>query len=79
MSQDKNSFYLEDENRAVEELEHARDVVERHFYQLRDEALNSDQLWKMRVDLQDACDNIMLATRHIERMQRYIASTEKAE
>jgi hypothetical protein len=79
MSQEQNSFYLEDENRAVEELEHARNVVERHFYQLRDEALSSQQLWKMRVDLQDACDTIMLATRHIERMQRFIAETEKAE
>jgi hypothetical protein len=79
MSQDQNSFYLEDENRAVEELEHARSVVTGHFYQLRDEALSSQQLWKMRVDLQDACDTIMLATRHIERMQRYIAETEKAE
>jgi len=79
MSQEQNSFYLEDENRAVEELEHARNVVERHFYQLRDEALNSQQLWKMRVDLRDACDTIMQATRLIERMQRYIATTEKAE
>jgi hypothetical protein len=78
MSQEQNSFYLEDQSLAVEELEHARNVVERHFYQLRDEALSSQQLWKMRVDLQDACDNIMLATRLIEGLQRSVEALEKA-
>jgi hypothetical protein len=79
MSQQQNSFYLDDENCAVEKLWHAREVVERHWYELDNEALSSHQLFKMRIELRDACDTIMLATRHIERMQRYIAETEKAE
>jgi len=57
-------------DRAVELLEEARNVVERHFFNLRDEDLSADQLFSMRIALQDACDTIMLATRHIERLQR---------
>jgi hypothetical protein len=67
---------LSDTDRAVEMLEEARNVVERHFYELRDEELDSDALFVMRIALQDACDTIMLATRHIERVQR---SQEAAE
>jgi hypothetical protein len=66
----------QDESTAIDMLEQARNVVERHFYELRDEELNSDQLFEMRIALQDACDTIMLATRHIERMQRAVEATE---
>ena len=66
------------EKRALEELERVRYVAEHHFYQLRDEALNSDQLWKMRIELQDTCDSIMMATRHIEGLQRSVEAIEKA-
>ena len=69
---------LSDTDRAVEMLEEARNVVERHFYNLRDEVLDSDQLFEMRIALQDACDTIMLATRHIERVQRSVEATEEA-
>jgi hypothetical protein len=61
---------------AIEMLEEARNVVERHFYELRDEVLDSDQLFTMRIALQDACDTIMLATRHIEKLQREVEATE---
>ena len=66
----------QDESTAIDMLEQARNVVERHFYELRDEELNSDQLFEMRIALQDACDTIMLATRHIERLQRAVEATE---
>lgn len=58
------------EDRAVEMLEEARNTVEKYFYLLRDEELDSDQLFEMRIALQDTCDTIMLATRHIEKLQR---------
>lgn len=66
----------QDESTAIDMLEQARNVVERHFYELRDEELDSTQLFEMRIALQDACDTIMLATRHIERMQRAVEATE---
>ena len=69
---------LSDTDRAVEMLEEARNTVERHFYNLRDEVLDSDQLFEMRIALQDACDTIRLATRHIERVQRSVEATEEA-
>lgn len=69
---------LSDTDRATEMLEEARNTVERHFYALRDEVLDSDQLFEMRIALQDACDTIMLATRHIERVQRSVEATEEA-
>ena len=61
---------------AIEMLEEARNVVERHFYELRDEVLDSDQLFTMRIALQDACDTILLATRHIQKLQREVEATE---
>jgi hypothetical protein len=64
---------------AIEMLEEARNVVERHFYELRDEVLDSDQLFTMRIALQDACDTIMLATRHIEKLQREVEATEPSQ
>jgi hypothetical protein len=69
---------MTDTDRATELLEQARNVVERHFYELRDEELDSTQLFEMRIALQDACDTIALATRHIERVQRSVEATEEA-
>ena len=69
---------MTDTDRATEILEQARNTVERHFLALRDEELNSDQLFEMRIALRDACDTIMLATRHIERVQRSVESREEA-
>jgi len=67
---------LTDEERAIEMLEQARNVIERHYYLLRDEVLTSDQLFEMRIDLQDMTDTVGLACRHIERLQRAVELTE---
>lgn len=67
---------VSDSDRATELLEEARNTVERHFLALRDEVLDSDQLFEMRIALQDACDTIRLATRHIESVQRSVEATE---
>jgi predicted Zn-dependent protease len=64
------------ETLAIEFLEQAFNVIESNFRQLRDENLNSLQLFEMRIALQDACDTIMLATRHIECVQREVELTE---
>ncbi len=58
-------------------VEEARNVIESKFYLLRDEELNSDQLFEMRIALRDACDTIMLATRHIEKLQREAEASEE--
>ena len=71
-----NVNVLSDQDKATELLEEGRNVVEKYFYLLRDEELNSDQLFEMRIALQDACDTIRLATRHIERVQRSVEATE---
>jgi hypothetical protein len=67
---------VSDEARALEMLEEVRNIVESKFYLLRDEELNSDQLFNMRITLRDACDTLMIATRHIERVQRAVEDTE---
>ena len=51
-------------------LEQAFAVVEGSFYNLRDEALNAEQLFDMRIRLQDATDTINEACRYIEQLQR---------
>jgi hypothetical protein len=65
-----------DEARALEMLEEVRNIVESKFYLLRDEVLDSDALFSMRIALRDACDTLMIATRHIERVQRAVEATE---
>jgi branched-subunit amino acid aminotransferase/4-amino-4-deoxychorismate lyase len=67
------------EDTAVVLLEQARNTVEAHLHQLRDEVLDSTQLFEMRIALQDACDVIREATQHIERVQRSVEATEPAE
>jgi hypothetical protein len=67
---------LTNEDRATELLEEARNTLEKYFYLLRDEALDSDQLFEMRIALQDATDTIGLACRHIEQVQREVEATE---
>lgn len=67
---------LSNEDRATEMLEEARNVVEKYFYLLRDEVLDSDQLFEMRIALQDATDTISIACRHIEAVQREVEATE---
>lgn len=71
-----NVNVLNDEDKATELLEEARDVVESAFYNMRDEVLDASKLFEMRIALQDACDTIMLATRHIERVQRRVEASE---
>jgi hypothetical protein len=65
-----------DEAQALEMLEEVRNIVESKFYLLRDEVLDSDALFSMRIALRDACDTLMIATRHIERVQRAVEATE---
>lgn len=72
MTQDNTA----DLDQATDLLEEARDVVESAFYRVRDEELDADQLFEIRIALQDACDTIMLSTRHIERAQRAIEPGE---
>ena len=67
---------LSNEDRATEMLEEARNVVEKYFYLLRDEILTSDELFEMRIALQDATDTISIACRHIEQYQREVEATE---
>lgn len=67
---------LSNEDRATELLEEARNTLEKYFYLLRDEALDSDQLFEMRIALQDATDTISIACRHIEAVQREVEATE---
>jgi hypothetical protein len=69
---------LSNADRATEMLEEARGVVETYFYRLRDEILTSDELFEMRIALQDATDTIGLACRHIEQVQREVEATEGA-
>ena len=59
-------------------LEQVLAVVEGSFYKLRDEILNADQLFDMRVRLQDAGDAIAVACRDIEALQRQL-DTESTE
>jgi hypothetical protein len=65
-----------DEAQALAMLEEVRNIVESKFYLLRDEVLDSDALFSMRITLRDACDTLMIATRHIERVQRAVEATE---
>jgi len=67
---------LTNADRATEMLEEARGVVETYFYRLRDEILTSDELFEMRIALQDATDTISIACRHIEAVQREVEATE---
>ena len=67
---------VSDEDRALEMLEEVRNIVESKFYMLRDDVLDSDALFSMRIALRDACDTLMIATRHIERVQREVEATE---
>jgi hypothetical protein len=67
---------VSDQDRATELLAEALAVVQSGYRQIADEVLDSDQLFEMRIALQDACDTIMLATRHIERVQRAVEATE---
>jgi hypothetical protein len=53
-------------------LEQVLAVVEGSFYNLRDDVLNADQLFEMRIRLQDAADEIAEACRHIELVQRAV-------
>jgi hypothetical protein len=58
------------EQSAIDLLEQARNVIEGHFYTLRDEAdLTGDQLFEMRIALEDICSDIRQAARHIERLE----------
>jgi len=59
-------------------LEQALAVVEGSFYQLRDEVLDSDQLFEMRIRLADTADAIAVACKHIEALQRAV-DLESAE
>ena len=65
-----------DEAQALAMLEEVRNIVESKFYLMRDEELTSDELFAMRISLRDACDTLMIATRHIERVQRAVEATE---
>lgn len=67
------------EDQAVAMLEEVRNIVESKFYLLRDEQLNSDELFSMRIALRDACDTLMIATRHIEALQREVEATEETQ
>lgn len=71
-----NINIVSNEDRATEMLAEARNTVEKYFYMLRDEVLDSDQLFEMRIALQDATDTISLACRHIEQVQREVEATE---
>jgi hypothetical protein len=71
-----NINIVSNEDRATEMLAEARNTVEKYFYLLRDEVLDSDQLFEMRIALQDATDTISLACRHIEQVQREVEATE---
>ena len=66
------------EEKAVELLADAHAVVESNLRRLRDEVLNSDELFEMRIALQDATDTISQATRYIEVLQRHAEVTEGA-
>ncbi|CAB4151397.1 hypothetical protein UFOVP592_14 [uncultured Caudovirales phage] len=66
------------EEKAIELLDDAHGVVESSFRRLRDEVLNSDELFEMRIALQDATDTINIATRYIEVLQRHAEVTEGA-
>lgn len=59
-------------------LEQALAVVESSFYNLRDEVLTAEQLFDMRIRLQDTADTIAVACRYIEQLQRAV-ETEPAE
>jgi hypothetical protein len=72
MTQDNTA----DLDQASNMLEEARNTVESAFYRVRDEVLDADQLFEIRIALQDACDTIMLSTRHIERAQRAVEPGE---
>ena len=63
---------------AVVLLVEAYGVVESNLRRLRDEVLNSDELFEMRIALQDATDTISMATRYIEVLQRHAEVTEGA-
>ena len=69
---------LSDTDRATELLAEALSVVQRNYRLIADEELDSTQLFEMRIALQDACDTILLATRHIERVQRTVEAAEEA-
>lgn len=64
------------EQEAVALLAEAHAVVESNLRRLQDEVLNSDQLFEMRIALQDATDTISIATRYIEILQRHAEVTE---
>jgi hypothetical protein len=53
-------------------LEQALAVVEGSFYQLRDEELNAEALFQIRVRLLDTVDTIGQACRYIEALQRQL-------
>jgi len=65
-------------NYATQVLEQALAVVEGSFYSLRDEVLTAEQLFDMRIRLQDTTDAIREACRYIERAQRLV-ETDSAE
>ena len=64
------------EQEAVALLDEAYGVVESSFRRLRDEVLDSDELFEMRIALRDATDTISMATRYIEILQRHAEVTE---
>ena len=66
------------EQEAVALLADAHAVVESNLRRLQDEVLNSDELFEMRIALQDATDTISMATRYIEILQRHAEVTEGA-
>lgn len=68
----EQTTYDKQADNATHLLEQALAVVEGSFYQLRDEELNADQLFEMRIRLQDAGDAIGVACRYIEQLQRTI-------
>ena len=59
-------------------LEQVLAVVEGSFYNLRDDVLNAEQLFEMRIRLQDSADAIAEACQYIARLQQAV-ETESAE
>jgi hypothetical protein len=53
-------------------LEQVLAVVEGSFYNLRDDVLNADQLFEMRIRLQDSADAIAEACQYIARLQQAV-------
>ena len=60
-------------------LEQALAVVEGSFYNLRDDILNAEQLFEMRIRLGDMADVLEEACHYIERLQRAVEQNTKQD